>query len=338
MSSEEGLRRSGEIFPSGDGVVERMQNSRRQLAGAVASLCVIATSSLAAQSSTVPARLTAKAKAQIDSVRVAVAKYADPRVAEDSGYEPVFGLVPLQGVHYVRPDLIKSGTFNLTKPPVLMYAPVDGTPTLVGVAYAYEHPRSEPLPEGFDGPNDDWHTHDELSRDPNEHIVMVHLWLTDAPGGPFARYNPYLPYMAASLERPSAAALTANTPSGERARRFAFALAIATHPPQLFDVLESRGGPELTKIAYPHRRALMAAVDSLALAERRGDRAGYDKLVTKTIAHSDSLVAAYRGTVRSPQAREFIDRTLDELMGLGHEGHMSMPGTQPSGHTHRPGG
>jgi hypothetical protein len=313
-----------------------MQSSRRQLALSLASVFMFAASSLVAQSST--ASLTPRARAQIDSVRAAVAQYADPRVAEDSGYEPVFGLVPLQGVHYVRPDLVKDGTFDLTRPSVLMYSPVDGAPKLVGVAYAYVHPRSQPLPDGFDGPNDDWHTHDELSRDPNEHIVMVHLWLTDAPGGPFARYNPYLPYMAASLKRPSAATLNANTASGERARRFAFALAIATHPPQLFDVLESRGGPELTRVAYPHRRALMHVVDSLALAEQRGDRAEYDRLVTQTIAHSDALVAAYRGTVRSPQAREFIDKALDELMGLGHEGHMMMPGTRGAEHTHRPGG
>ena len=315
-----------------------MQRSCRRFALSVGSLLVFAASSLVAQPSNSAARLTPKAKAQIDSVRVAVAKYADPRVAEDSGYEPVFGLIPLQGVHYVRPDLIKAGTFNLTEPSVLMYAPVNGVPTLVGVAYAYQHPRAQPLPEGFDGPNDDWHTHDELSRDPNQHIVMVHLWLTDSPGGPFARYNPYLPYMAAALERPSAAELNANTPKGERARRFAFALAIATHPPQLFDVLESRGGPELTRVAYPHRRALMSVVDSLALAEKRGDRAEYQRLVTETIAHSDALVAAYRGTVRSPQAREFIDKALDELMGLGHEGHMMMPGTRGAEHTHRPGG
>jgi hypothetical protein len=48
-------------------------------------------------------------------------------------------------------------------------------------------------------------------------------------------------------------------------------------------------------------------------------------------------VAAYRGTVRSPQAREFIGKALDELMGLGHEGHESMPGTHPADHVHRPG-
>lgn len=306
------------------------------LAAAVLVSATIAT----AQTTARPSALSAKAKAQIDTVRRAVTKYADPNTAEDAGYQPVFGLVPLQGVHYVRPDLVRNGTFDLDQPPVLMYAPVNGTPTLVGVAYAYEHPRSKPLPEGFDGPNDDWHTHDELSPDPNEHIVMVHVWLTEAPGGPFARYNTWLPYMAASLKRPSASALTAQTARGERARRFAFALAIATHPPQLFDLLETRGGPELTRVAYPHRRALVAAVDSLEAAERRGDKALYERLVTSTLAHSDALMAAYRGTVRSPRAKEFIDKALDELMGLGHEGHHAMPGTAPAkapgGHQHSP--
>ena len=302
--------------------------------GSIAALSMFASSAIA-QHAHAPA-LSPKAQAQIDSVRQAVSRYADPQTAEDAGYQPVFGLVPLQGVHYVRPDLVRDSTFNLTKPPVLMYAPVAGKPKLVGVAYAYEHPRSRPVPEGFDGPNDDWHTHDELSRDPTEHIVMVHLWLTDAPDGPFARYNPYLPYMAASLERPSASQLTATTTKGERARRFAFALAIATHPPQLFDVIETRGGPELTKVAYPHRRALVTLVDSLRVAEQKGDRAAYDRVVTKAIAHTDALMAAYRGTVRSPQAREFIDKVLDELMGVGHEEHHKMPGTDRPGHSHKP--
>jgi hypothetical protein len=289
---------------------------------------------LGAQTTVRPAPLSAKAEAQIDSVRRAMARFADPRVAEDSGYQPVFGMVPLQGVHYVRPDLVRDGDFELTQPSVLMYAPVEGTPKLVGVAYAYEHARSKGIPEGFDGPNDDWHAHDELSQDPNEHIVMVHLWLTDAPGGPFARYNPYLPYMAASLERPTATQLLAQNARGERARRFAFALAIATHPPQLFDLLESRGGEQLTRLAYPKRRALMAMVDSLERAEKRGDKAAYERIVTKTLAHSDSLIATYRSTARSPRAQQLINKALDELMGVGHEGHHTMPGTQAPAPAH----
>ena len=317
----------------------RRHSFRRARAGVLAAFLVSA-SALAAQTAAQPAALSPKAQAQIDSVRRAMARFADPRVAEDSGYQPVFGLVPLQGVHYVRPDLVRDGTFELTEPSVLMYAPVKGTPTLVGVAYAYEHPRAKAIPEGFDGPNDDWHAHDELSRDPNEHIVMVHLWLTEAPGGPFARYNPYLPYMAAALERPTAAQLNAQTARGERARRFAFALAIATHPPQLFDLLESRGGEELTRVAYPHRRALMASVDSLERAEKRGDKTAYERTVTKMLAHSDSLIGAYRSLPRSPRAQAFVNKALDELMGVGHEGRHSMPGTQaqPAGHQHKPAG
>ena len=315
----------------------RRHSFRRAHAGVFAAF-LVAGSALAAQTPSQSPALSLKAQAQIDSVRRAVARFADPRVAEDSGYQPVFGLVPLQGVHYVRPDLVRDGTFELTEPSVLMYAPVKGTPTLVGVAYAYEHPRARGIPDGFDGPNDDWHAHDELSRDPNEHIVMVHLWLTEAPGGPFARYNPYLPYMAASLKRPTAAQLNAQTARGERARRFAFALAIATHPPQLFDLLESRGGEELTRVAYPHRRALMASVDSLERSEKRGDKAAYERTVTKMLAHSDSLIGAYRSLARSPRAQEFVNKALDELMGVGHEGHHPMPGTQahPADHQHKP--
>ena len=293
----------------------------------------VAAASLDAQAAQQPV-ISAKARDQIDSDRRSVAKFADPLMAEDAGFQPVFGMVPLQGVHYVNPELVRNGTFDLTQPSVLMYAPVNEKPMLVGVAYAYEHPRSRAIPEGFDGPSDDWHAHDELSRDPNDRIVMVHLWLTEAPEGPFARYNPYLPYMAAALKRPTAAELTAKTPKGERARRFAFALAIATHPPQLFDMLEARGGEALTRAAYPHRRALMAAVDTLEAAEKRGDKATYNRMVTQALAHSDALITTYRTTARSPRAQELINKGLDELMGVGHEGHHAMPGTKP--HTHKP--
>ena len=93
-----------------------MSRSRLLVMAWLAGAIVAAAPMLRAQSKP---GLSAKAKAQIDSVRQAVAQFANPRVAEDSGYEPVFGLVPLQGVHYVRSDLIKGGKFDLTRPPVL---------------------------------------------------------------------------------------------------------------------------------------------------------------------------------------------------------------------------
>src|SRR5215207_2229353 len=116
-----------------------MRRNHLSIAGLLLAGSFALASALSAQAS-VTADLSPKAKAQIDSVRRAVAQFANPQTAEDAGYETVFGLVPLQGVHYVRPDLVRDGTFDLTKPPVLMYAPVNGEPKLVGVAYAYEHP------------------------------------------------------------------------------------------------------------------------------------------------------------------------------------------------------
>ena len=61
-----------------------------------------------------------------------------------------------------------------------------------------------------------------------------------------------------------------------------------------------------------------------------------ERIVTKTLVHSDSLIAAYRGTARSPRAQAFINKALDEMMGVGHEGDHMMPGTSPPGHIHKP--
>ena len=134
--------------------------------------------------------LTEKARAQLEAARKATQPLGTPEAAKAAGYFPVFGNVPLQGEHYVRFDLVSTGTFDPEQPSVLMFAPVSGTPTLVGAAYAYQHPAGAPVPEGFDGSADVWHSHEELSRIAGKQLVMVHTWFVDAPGGPFARYNP----------------------------------------------------------------------------------------------------------------------------------------------------
>ena len=260
-------------------------------------------------------KLSRKARAEIDAARRATARFATPEAAEDAGFIPVFGMVPLQGVHYVRTDLVDKGTFDAREPSVLMYAPMDGTPKLVGLAYAYQHPRDRAIPEGFDGPNDEWHAHDELSREIDRRIVMVHLWLVDSPEGPFARHNRLLPFMAAGLTPPSTALLASDGARGERARKYAFALAMATHPAQIFDLVESRSGGDVARRAHPHRQALTRMVDKLKAAERSNDRTAHDKLVGEAIARSDSLVAVYKSTVRSPRARQLLDTLLDEMMG-----------------------
>ena len=262
--------------------------------------------------------LTAAARAQLAAVRRATAAYATPEAARAAGFRPVFGQGPLQGEHYVRVDRVLADTFDVERPSVLMFAPVDGRPTLVGVAYAMLHPVDAAPPAGFDGAGDVWHAHDRLVDVPGKHLVMMHAWFVDTPDGPFARYNPWLPYLATGLTPPSAAVL-ADSGSGDRARRLGLALASASTPPLVFEWLERQGGEALSARTGPHRAAIGALVPQLAAAERAGDHAAYDQLATEAIRHGEAIVAAYRAALpERPRVARLVDGTVDEFLGRGH--------------------
>jgi hypothetical protein len=252
----------------------------------------------------------------------------------------MFGHVPLQGEHYVRVDLVMNGAFDLERPSVLMFSPVRGVPTLVGVAYAFMHPAGAPPPAGFDGAGDVWHAHERLATTPGKHLVMMHAWFVDAAGGAFARYNEALPYLAAGLTPPSPGVL-ADSAAGERARRVGFALASAVTPPMLFQWLERQGDSELRDRAARHRAAIEASASRLAAAERAGERAGRTELVNEIVAHGDALAAVYRDAAPSrPLVRRLVDRTVDEFLGRGHGieeelGALLSGGGGPP-HAHRP--
>jgi hypothetical protein len=262
--------------------------------------------------------LTATGRAQLDAARRATAALATPEAARAAGYRPMFGHVPLQGEHYVRVDLVLADTFDVERPSVLMFAPVAGRPTLVGAAYAYLHPVGAPPPAGFDGAGGAWHAHERLSHIPGRQLLMMHAWFVDAPDGPWARYNPWLPYLAAGLTPPSAAAL-ADSAAGEQARRLGFALASANTPPMLFRWLERQGGDSLRARVEPHRAAITALVPQLAAAERAGDQAARARLAADAVRHGDALADAYRGAAPTrPLVRRLVDRTVDEFLGRGH--------------------
>jgi hypothetical protein len=265
------------------------------------------------------APLTAAARAQLDTLRAVTAALATPDAARAAGYRPMFGHVPLQGVHYVRVDRVLADTFTVARPPVLIFAPVAGRDTLVGAAYAFLHPVGAPPPAGFDGTGPEvWHAHERLAPTPGRHLVMMHAWLVDAPGGPWARYNPWLPYLAAGLTPPSAAVL-ADSAGGRRARRLGLALASASTPPLLFEWAARQGGDALRARLAPRRAAVAALVPRIVAAERAGDAAARERLVDEAIGHGDALVAAYRDAAPGrPLVRRLVDRTVDEFLGLGH--------------------
>jgi hypothetical protein len=263
--------------------------------------------------------LTAAARAQLDAARRATAPFATPEAARAAGYRPMFGHVPLQGEHYVRVDRVLADTFDVERPSVLLFAPVEGRPTLVGVAYAFLHPTGAQPPAGFDGAGPGvWHAHDRLVQMPGRHLLMMHAWFVDAPDGPWARYNPRLPYLAAGLTPPTAAAL-ADSAAGARARRLGLALASVQTPPLLFEWIARQGGDSLRVRLAPHQAAVAALVPRLAAAERAGDRAAHARLADEAIGHADALVAAYRGALPArPLVARLVDRTVDEFLGRGH--------------------
>lgn len=263
---------------------------------------------------------TAKAKAQIEAARRAAAPLSTPVAARAAGYVPVFGNVPLQGEHFVRMDLVESGRFVVGRPPVLMFAPVDGKPRLVGAAYAYLHPTRAAMPEGFDGRADHWHSHDDLTNVPGKHLVMTHVWFVDAPGGPFARYNPWLPFLAAGLATPPASALH-DAASARRVRELALALALVTQPPQVTERVERFAGAGLAARVRPHRDCIRALLPQLRAAQKAGDVARYERLAREAVGHSNAMLAAYRASAGSGWMKRALDGAIAEFFAGEHAHH-----------------
>jgi len=178
-------------------------------------------------------------QAQIEAVRAATARYRDHANAVKDGFR-LFGQEgTLMGEHWYRRDLVR-GPLDLRRPATLQYANIGGRKVLVGVAYSVYRRPGEPLPEGFAGAADHWHTHDvarladAATRDrPMLHwlvqrriekgkvgpggrslLTMVHAWVwLDNPDGTFAQQQRALPYLRAGL--PAAWAAGGDTASAE---------------------------------------------------------------------------------------------------------------------------
>ncbi len=171
-------------------------------------------------------RDSAELRAQIEAVRAATARYRDHANAVRDGYKRFGQEGPLMGEHWYRPDLVRQ-PLDLRHPSTLQYADVGGRKVLVGVAYTVYRRPGEPVPEGFAGASDHWHTHDvvRLAQAATAErpfvrwlvqrridqgkvgpgggrtlLTMVHAWIwLDNPEGMFAQEHLALPYLRAGL-------------------------------------------------------------------------------------------------------------------------------------------
>lgn len=159
------------------------------------------------------AAFVARARAGTEALR-------NPEAARLAGYHPVGPDFPGMGRHWIHTSLILRPTPDAAQPPVLEYAEINGTATLVGVAYAVLV-NSDTAPASLPVPASAWHFHqgtvDEESflrshagvthmmpGRPGPRLAVVHAWIwLDNPDGLLATDNWALPYARLGLRVPA---------------------------------------------------------------------------------------------------------------------------------------
>ena len=182
---------------------------------ALASLAVLqpGAAALGAQS------LGAQSLPAFDSIatRTAAAseRFADRRVAVADGYRRVGTDFPGMGEHWLNPDVMMRGTIDVARPTLLIYAAINGKPTLLGVGFVAVT-RGDSEPESLPGWPTAWHEHSGLLSDESgagrhatpragTHVWVSHVWTElENPNGRYAPDNWSLPFARAGLHAPAA--------------------------------------------------------------------------------------------------------------------------------------
>lgn len=98
-------------------------------------------------------------QAELQTAGTVIPLMATAADAVAAGYFQVTPYVPGIGAHYLNIDLLQGDGFDPAKPEMLLYNGNEPTSELVGLSYAV---LADDPPEGFVGPNDEWHLHPEL--------------------------------------------------------------------------------------------------------------------------------------------------------------------------------
>jgi len=124
------------------------------------------------------------------------------------------------GEHWIHIGLVFDGAYDPTRPEILTYVTLAGTPRLLGIAYALPLLDGEVPPEEPAG-RAAWHAHagsvDDETLAPHHHhsghadhgprLAMVHAWVwLENPEGLFAADNWAIPFLRLGLEAPRQAA------------------------------------------------------------------------------------------------------------------------------------
>ncbi len=257
-------------------------------------------------------------------------------------FGPVRDLTPFQGQHWLSLPRITmmamaNAPVDLDNPTFMMYIPINGTLTPVGVAYTIRIGGQMKAPTTFGGAPAMWHTHMFCRNVPGEgqvladgledctdrggqptrnQIAMIHTWTIPNPDGPFAHDNPALPFVAVGLKPPA-------HPNRED-RLFGIALGetYGALLPEGHRIDHEARAAGTIEVLSTQRAALRALVPQLVAAEKTGDQAKFDALRKKTISTYNTLLSAYHGLASTPQIKSRLDVELAEMVG---DQEMKMP-------------
>jgi len=270
---------------------------------------------LGAQSHHTSSPPSAAALQQIRDVQQAAAGLSTTESARAAGYEPSLGWIAMMGTHWVHgPRMLEGRNVKLTQPSQLMFSPVGGKETLVGVAFAYYAPLADAAPPAlFDGAPA-WHDHPGLAP-PGTNLVMLHVWFVASPDGPFAGLNPFLPFWGAGVTPPDLARMQDPAVS-LRVRKAAVALAEIVDTGGLFPVLARRA--PVRAVLEERRTAIRALIPNIEAARKQSDQTRWDALMDTLGEHWDAMQTAYVTSALDPDVKVRIAKSIDEMIKGGH--------------------
>jgi hypothetical protein len=256
------------------------------------------------------------ARDQLTVVARAAARFAAVDSARSAGFEPVLGWIPMMGTHWVNGTRILDGRrFDAAVPSQLMFSPVNGKQTLVGVAYSYLGPVTDTTrPATFDG-NPSWHEHPDLAP-PGTTLVMLHVWLVPSPDGPFANLNPFLPFWAAGLTPPPVERMSDRAVS-LTVRKAALALAEVADTNGLFPMIARR--PAVHPILVARRDTVRAIMPRLEVAVTAHNWGVWDRIAGELARQFDAMRATYLESAVDPTFNARLVKAMDDMLGAGHD-------------------
>jgi hypothetical protein len=252
---------------------------------------------------------------QIRDVEQAAQSLATPDLARAAGFEPTLGWIPMMGTHWVNgPRMLQGKKIDRAEPAQLMFSPVAGKETLVGVAYAYYAPvKDGDPPVIFDGAPA-WHDHPDLAP-PGTNLVMLHVWFVPSPDGPFSGMNPFLPYWAAGVTPPDVDRMR-DPAFAVRVRTAALALAEIVDSAGLFPILARR--PAAKPALDARRDAIRALIPQLEAARKANDLTRWDALLDTLGEHWNVMRETYIGAALDPNVKARLAKAIDEMIQGGH--------------------